>query len=163
MTRSFPSRAIWIAAAMMLSLIFCSCGQTAGGPESSSESKVEYVIRLGHSDTEDNLINVSLQHYADYVKENTEGRVVIRLYPNEELGDNTDMAQQTPCPKRPRISSIFGSSPMACTPFRVMCFTVRSVPAGQAVPVHCRLLSGRTVPDTSSRAEGSGPSRPRPG
>ena len=31
-------------------------------------SSVEYVIRLGHSDTEDNLINVSLQNYADWVK-----------------------------------------------------------------------------------------------
>ncbi len=69
MTRSLPSRAILIAAAMMLSLIFCSCGQTAGGPESSSESKVEYVIRLGHSDTEENLLNASLQHYKEWVEE----------------------------------------------------------------------------------------------
>ena len=77
----------------MLSLIFCSCGQTAGGPESSSESNVEYVIRLGHSDTEENLLNASLQHYKEWVEEQTEGRVLIRLYPDEQLGDNTKMAQ----------------------------------------------------------------------
>ncbi len=76
---------------LLFSLAVTGCGAAGSAP---SDSKTEYVIRLGHSDTEDNLINVSLQHYADYVKENTQGRVVIRLYPNEELGDNTDMAQQ---------------------------------------------------------------------
>ena len=76
---------------LLFSLAVTGCGT---GESTPSDSQTEYVIRLGHSDTEENLINVSLQHYADYVKENTQGRVVIRLYPNEELGDNTDMAQQ---------------------------------------------------------------------
>ena len=81
----------WQIALLVLILAVTGCGAGAG---SSADSKTEYVIRLGHSDTEDNLINISLQHYAEYVKEQTDGRVVIRLYPNEELGDNTDMAQQ---------------------------------------------------------------------
>lgn len=76
---------------LLLSLALTGCG---GGAGSTADSKTEYVIRLGHSDTEDNLLHVSLQHYADYVREQTDGRVVIRLYPNEELGDNTEMAQQ---------------------------------------------------------------------
>ena len=76
---------------LLFSLAVTGCGTGGSTP---SDSQTEYVIRLGHSDTEENLINVSLQHYADYVKENTQGRVVIRLYSNEELGDNTDMAQQ---------------------------------------------------------------------
>ena len=85
---------------LLFSLAVTGCGAAGSAP---SDSKTEYVIRLGHSDTEDNLINVSLQHYADYVKENTQGRVVIRLYPNEELGDNTDMAQQLVSGLRMRI------------------------------------------------------------
>ena len=76
---------------LLLSLALTGCG---GGAGNTADSKTEYVIRLGHSDTEDNLLHVSLQHYADYVREQTDGRVVIRLYPNEELGDNTEMAQQ---------------------------------------------------------------------
>ena len=75
----------------LLSLALTGCG---GGAGNTADSKTEYVIRLGHSDTEDNLLHVSLEHYADYVREQTDGRVVIRLYPNEELGDNTEMAQQ---------------------------------------------------------------------
>lgn len=84
------------AAVMMLSIMFMMTACSTAGNEtvSGNESNVEYVIRLGHSDTEDNLINISLQHYADWVNEKTGGRVVVRLYPNETIGDNTDMAQQ---------------------------------------------------------------------
>lgn len=79
---------------LLLGLVITGCGSESDGAGSAANSSTEYVIRLGHSDTEDNLINISLQHYAEYVKEQTDGRVVIRLYPNEALGDNTDMAQQ---------------------------------------------------------------------
>ena len=82
-----------LAVLMVLALSLSSCN-IPGSSDKSGDSGVEYVIRLGHSDTEDNLINVSLQHYADWVNEQTDGRVIIRLYPNEKLGDNTDMAQQ---------------------------------------------------------------------
>ena len=82
-----------LAMLMVLTLSLASCSMP-GSSEKSGDSGVEYVIRLGHSDTEDNLINVSLLHYADWVKEQTDGRVIIRLYPDEKLGDNTDMAQQ---------------------------------------------------------------------
>ena len=82
-----------LAMLMVLTLSLSSCS-IPGSSEKSGDSGVEYVIRLGHSDTEDNLINVSLLHYADWFKEQTDGRVIIRLYPDEKLGDNTDMAQQ---------------------------------------------------------------------
>lgn len=82
------------ALAMLFSLVLTGCGAGNAGTGGSADNRTEYVIRLGHSDTEDNLLHISLQHYADWVKEQTEGKVVIRLYPNEELGDNTEMAQQ---------------------------------------------------------------------
>lgn len=59
-----------------------------------SDNKVEYVIRLGLSDAEDNLMTVSLKNYANWVNEQTEGKVIIRLYTDETLGDNTEMAEQ---------------------------------------------------------------------
>ena len=82
-----------LAVLMVLAISLSSCSKPDVSGQ-SDDSGVEYVIRLGHSDTEDNLINVSLQHYADWVNEQTDGRVIIRLYPDEKLGDNTDMAQQ---------------------------------------------------------------------
>jgi len=85
--------AVMLAIIMALSLSLTACG-SQGGSGTSSDASVEYVIRLGHSDTEDNLLNVSLENYAKWVNEKTDGRVLIRIYPNEELGDNTEMAQQ---------------------------------------------------------------------
>lgn len=86
--------AAMLAVLLVLAVLLSACGAQGPGNAGSSESSIEYVIRLGHSDTEDNLLHVSLQHYADWVKEQTQGRVEIRLYPNETLGDNTEMAQQ---------------------------------------------------------------------
>lgn len=86
-----------IIALIMTALLLVSaaaCTSQTTGSEGGNESKTEYVIRLGHSDTEDNLLNVSLQHYADWVSEQTDGRVLIRIYPDEKIGDNTEMAQQ---------------------------------------------------------------------
>ncbi len=80
--------------AMLMMLVMIAVTAAACGTQGGNDSGVEYVIRLGHSDTEDNLINISLQNYADWVSEQTEGRVIIRLYPDEKLGDNTEMAQQ---------------------------------------------------------------------
>ncbi len=87
-----------LAGLLMTVLLLGSVLITACSPKGSegggASSNTEYIIRLGYSDTEDNLIGVSLQHYATWVEEQTDGRVVIRLYPNEQLGDNTEMAQQ---------------------------------------------------------------------
>lgn len=94
MKSKFLGRAavLMMVIAMLLSMTACSTFNPDSGNDDTG--KVEYVIRLGHSDTADNLVNVSLQNYADWVNKQTEGRVIVRLYPNEELGDNTEMAQQ---------------------------------------------------------------------
>lgn len=94
MKKRIKALALMLAALMALSLSLTACGTQETGSGDASDGNVEYVIRLGHSDTEDNLLNVSLQNYADWVNEQTDGRVIIRIYPNEKLGDNTDMAQQ---------------------------------------------------------------------
>lgn len=84
------------AAAILLAftMLLAGCSAQGTGSKEKEDSRTEYVIRLGHSDTEDNLLHTSLCHYADWVNEQTQGRVVIRLYPNEELGDNSEMAQK---------------------------------------------------------------------
>ena len=82
-----------VSVLLVSTVLMTACGSQSGG-SSEAGSNTEYIIRLGYSDTEDNLISVSLKNYASWVEEQTEGRVVIRLYPNEQLGDNTEMAQQ---------------------------------------------------------------------
>ena len=94
MKRNNPARMAVLVMAIILVLSMTACGNTSQNSGDNSNSQVEYVIRLGHSDTEDNLINTSLTNYAEWVNNQTDGRVVIRIYPDEKLGDNTEMAQQ---------------------------------------------------------------------
>ena len=94
MNSKILARAAALIMVMAMALSMSACGTINPDTGNEATSNVEYVIRLGHSDTEDNLVNISLQHYADWVNEKTDGRVIIRLYPNETLGDNTEMAQQ---------------------------------------------------------------------
>lgn len=83
-----------IAIMLIVMLAFSGCSAQNAESGDSHKDSVEYVIRIGLSDAEDNLLAVSLQNYADWVSEETDGRVFIRLYPDEELGDNTEMAQE---------------------------------------------------------------------
>lgn len=97
MKKKVLSRAVVSALILVLVLSFTACGQRSGENGSSdsktSGDKTEYVIRLGHSDTKDNLLHMSLLDYAGWVEDELDGRVRFRFYPNEELGDNTQMAQ----------------------------------------------------------------------
>lgn len=85
-------RVVAFAAIFILVLTMTACGDN-NNETGSSDGGAEYVIRLGHSDTKTNLIHKSLENYAEWVSEKTDGKVKIRLYANEELGDNNDMAQ----------------------------------------------------------------------
>ena len=79
MKKRFKALALMLAFLMALSLSLTACGSQGSGSGENPESAAEYIIRLGHSDTEDNLINISLQNYAKWVNEQTGGRVIIRI------------------------------------------------------------------------------------
>ena len=52
------------------------------------------VIRIGHSDKTDNAIHISLEHFAEAVKERTNGEVEIQIFAAEQLGPNSEMIEQ---------------------------------------------------------------------
>ncbi len=98
--------ALVLALSMALTLAACGGGgkdQTGGTAASGSASsgasstqtydKPEFTLKLGHSDTTSNLLHVSLEHFADYVKEQSKGRVKVDLYAAEQLGSNSEMAE----------------------------------------------------------------------
>jgi len=60
---------------------------------SAFTQSVEYTIKIGHSDTVKNLLHISLGHFAEYVSEQTNGRVKVDIYPAETIGTNSDMAE----------------------------------------------------------------------
>lgn len=94
MKKSLLIRTAILMLLMLGILSMSACSAQDMDTSVSSDNKVEYVIRLGLSDAEDNLMTVSLKNYANWVNEQTEGKVIIRLYTDETLGDNTEMAEQ---------------------------------------------------------------------
>lgn len=87
---------------LTLSLTGCSGGSNEGEePPTETETEtegektqeVEFTFKLGHSDPVTNLAHVSLENYAKYVSEQTDGRVKIDLYASESIGSNAEMAE----------------------------------------------------------------------
>ena len=84
--------ALVLACTMALSLTVCGGSKDAattapaeGGDTTAADADKtydapEFTLKLGHSDTTSNLLYVSLEHFADYVKEQSNGRVQIDLY-----------------------------------------------------------------------------------
>ena len=96
-----------MAAVMVLGLAACggsSSGSSgAASPDSSSTGGTaaaapandgqKYTIRIGHSDTTANLIHISLEHFAEAVKERTNGQVEVQIFASEQLGSNAEMIE----------------------------------------------------------------------
>ena len=59
----------------------------------TAASAADYTIKLGHSDTTTNLLHVSLENFAAYVNEKSEGKVQVDIYAAEQLGSNAEMAE----------------------------------------------------------------------
>ena len=76
----------FLAIALALVMI-CSLSVTAFAADKT------YTISIGHSDTTQNLIHISLEHFAKAVEERTEGRVKVQIFAAEQLGSNAEMIE----------------------------------------------------------------------
>lgn len=90
MTKKLVS--ILLAGAMVASLAACGGGSSSDSTGSAAGGDT-YTIKLGHSDTTTNLLNVSLENFAKYVDEQSEGKVKVDIYAAEQLGSNAEMAE----------------------------------------------------------------------
>lgn len=74
--------------ALVMVFALCACGNNA-----TSNDNQTYTISIGHSDTTQNLIHISLEHFAKAVNEKTNGRVTIQIFAAEQLGSNKEMIE----------------------------------------------------------------------
>ncbi len=82
--------ALMLALIMVFSMVACGGGSDAGD---TAEEVKPIKIKLGHSDTTDNLIHKSLENFAAYVEKESGGRLEVDLYASEQLGSNAEMAE----------------------------------------------------------------------
>lgn len=69
----------------LISVLFFSCA------EKSSQEKAEYVLRFGHLANEQNIWHKAALKFAEEVQQRSQGRMIVKVYPNEQLGKEMDM------------------------------------------------------------------------
>lgn len=75
--------------ALLLAVVMVFALAACGGSGKSDT----ITINIGHSDTTQNLIHISLEHFAAAVKERTNGKVEVVIHAAEELGSNKEMIE----------------------------------------------------------------------
>ncbi len=60
---------------------------TPGGSPTSEEIKVEYTFKMAHTHSGESLGGIMMQKMADLIKEHTNGRIEVEVYPAGQLGD----------------------------------------------------------------------------
>jgi tripartite ATP-independent transporter DctP family solute receptor len=69
---------------LMVLLSFSACQTEIG-------KKPEYTLRFGHLANEDNIWHKAALKFAEEVDQSSDGRVKVKVYPNEQLGKEMDM------------------------------------------------------------------------
>ena len=79
-----------ISILLVLTMVFALAGCGGGGTEPEAEDTI--LIRIGHTDSSTRSTNTAGLWLADYLAEETDGRVVVEMYPDGQAGDDPDMA-----------------------------------------------------------------------
>ncbi|MBP1947148.1 TRAP transporter substrate-binding protein [Virgibacillus litoralis] len=77
---------------LILTLGACSEGE-AGGSETEKNAK-EYSFKLAHIAPENHIWNDAAKNLAKELKERSDGRMTVEIYPGGQLGSDADMVQQ---------------------------------------------------------------------
>jgi tripartite ATP-independent transporter DctP family solute receptor len=79
-----------ISILLVLTMVFALAGCGGGGTEPEAEDTI--LIRIGHTDSSTRSTNTAGLWLAEYLAEETDGRVVVEMYPDGQAGDDPDMA-----------------------------------------------------------------------
>ena len=89
--------ALILAAALVLPTVIAAggCGANSG-VSSSAEATAEnpMVLTLAHGLSETHTVHIAMTQFADEVKEKTDGRIIINIFPNGQLGSETENLEQ---------------------------------------------------------------------
>ena len=88
--------ALILAAALVLPTVIAAggCGANSG-VSNSAEATAEnpMVLTLAHGLSETHTVHNAMTQFADEVKEKTDGRIIINIFPNGQLGSETENDQ----------------------------------------------------------------------
>lgn len=85
----------WLVIALLLATALVGCGggaaETEGGEEQPAEQPEKIVWKFGHLGNEDHIWNQTALKFAELVNEKTDGVIEVKVYPNEQLGNEMEV------------------------------------------------------------------------
>ncbi|UCZ53862.1 TRAP transporter substrate-binding protein [Bacillus shivajii] len=84
----------WLTAVTALSLTLAACGgddADTNGTDGDADSGESISWQMGHLAAEDHIWHQTAEKFAELVNEKTEGQIEIDIYPNNQLGGETDV------------------------------------------------------------------------
>ena len=82
----------FLALMLVIALLAATVGCSRGASGEATEGET-IIIKVGHTDTANRSTNESILWLADYMAEQTDGRVVVEAYPDGQLGDDPELCK----------------------------------------------------------------------
>lgn len=84
---------ISIAAFLMVGVVGCGGKKAEDTKQAGEAKKPEFTFKLGHLANEQDPWHLAVTKFAETVKEKSNGRIEVKVYPNESLGKEMDLIQ----------------------------------------------------------------------
>ena len=84
-----------IAAAFGLSALALSgCASTGASTSAQATAENPMVLTLAHGLSESHTVHIAMMEFAQKVQERTDGRIQVKIFPNGQLGSETENMEQ---------------------------------------------------------------------
>lgn len=87
--------ALLLSLAMVFSLMsLAACNSDRGSSGDDDDAKAEYTLTIGHVYTEDSIEHKQMLKIKELVEDKTDGKCEVKIFANEQLGDEQNIAEQ---------------------------------------------------------------------
>lgn len=76
---------------LILLLVLSGCGTNSPSTATNGSQTTPIELKLGHGSATDNPRHIAAEKFADLVKQKTNGKVIVKVFPNEVLGSEPQM------------------------------------------------------------------------
>lgn len=82
-----------VVLALALTVVLSGCSPKPSGSQTNNSKNEKLVLKLGHTLQEDHPLNKAALRFSELVKEGTQGRVEVQVFPNSQLGGEKDIVE----------------------------------------------------------------------
>lgn len=78
----------------LIAILLSGCGTTGASTSGEATNENPMILTLAHNMSETHTVHIALQEFADTVWANSDQRIQIKIYPNGQLGSETEVLEQ---------------------------------------------------------------------